>query len=200
MHKKTLRTTVTIAVLALTVACAPRNRPVPTPQPDPGLTAEAPPTTKPEPVATAEPEPPRAERVVEAQPVVPKPATDEFASASLEDLNRNSLLKPAFFDVDSSELNDAGRAVVSQNADVLKKYPTWVIQIEGHADERGTAEYNLALGERRAQAARAYLLSLGVPGDRVTTISYGKEFPFDPAHSESAWAQNRRAHFTITAK
>jgi peptidoglycan-associated lipoprotein len=75
-----------------------------------------------------------------------------------------------------------------------------VITIEGHADERGTAEYNLALGERRAASARTYLLSLGIPGDRLKTVSYGKEFPFDPGHDESAWAKNRRAHFVVTSK
>jgi peptidoglycan-associated lipoprotein len=82
----------------------------------------------------------------------------------------------------------------------LKQYATWVITIEGHADERGTAEYNLALGERRALAARNYLISLGIAADRLRTISYGKEFPFDPLHSEAAWSKNRRAHFVITAK
>ena len=199
MHMRTVRTTITIGVLSLTVACAPRNRATAPPQPEPETTVEAPPpAAKPEPKPA--PAPPRAERVEDPQPVAPRVAEDDITSQSLEELNRNSLLKPAFFDVDASDLNDAGRAVVSQNAEVLKKYPTWVVQIEGHADERGTAEYNLALGERRAQAARAYLVSLGVAGDRVTTISYGKEFPFDPGHSDAAYAQNRRAHFTITAK
>jgi peptidoglycan-associated lipoprotein len=74
------------------------------------------------------------------------------------------------------------------------------VTIEGHCDERGTAEYNLALGERRAGAALAYLVSLGIPASRLKTVSYGKEFPFDPGHDDSAWAKNRRAHFVITAK
>jgi peptidoglycan-associated lipoprotein len=82
----------------------------------------------------------------------------------------------------------------------MKKYATWQITIEGHCDERGTAEYNLALGERRAVAARTYLVSLGVSADRIKTVSYGKEFPFDPAHNEGAWSKNRRAHFVVTAK
>ena len=82
----------------------------------------------------------------------------------------------------------------------MKKYPTWVITIEGHADERGTAEYNLALGERRSLAARNYLVSLGIPGERLRTVSYGKEFPFEPGHQESAWSKNRRAHFVVTSK
>jgi peptidoglycan-associated lipoprotein len=122
------------------------------------------------------------------------------ASKSLDDLNRDSLLKPAFFPLDSSELDDQGRAIVSANADILKKYPTWMVTVEGHADERGTAEYNLGLGERRAAAVKAYLVSLGVSADRLHTISYGKEFPFDPGHDESAYSKNRRAHFVITAK
>ena len=89
---------------------------------------------------------------------------------------------------------------VTDNAGVLKQYTTWTVTIEGHCDERGTAEYNLALGERRAVAARAYLVSLGVSADRLRTVSYGKEFPFDPGHDETAYAKNRRAHFVITAK
>ena len=89
---------------------------------------------------------------------------------------------------------------LDENAALLKRYPTWTVTIEGHCDERGTAEYNLALGERRAVAARAYLVSLGIPADRLRTVSYGKEFPFDPGHDEAAFAKNRRAHFVITAK
>jgi peptidoglycan-associated lipoprotein len=83
---------------------------------------------------------------------------------------------------------------------LLKRYASWTVTVEGHCDERGTAEYNLALGERRAGAARAYLVSLGISGDRLKIVSYGKEFPFDPGHDESAFSKNRRAHFVITAK
>ncbi len=90
--------------------------------------------------------------------------------------------------------------MVAANAEILRRYPTWMITIEGHCDERGTAEYNLALGERRAVSTRAYLLSLGIPAGRVRTVSYGKEFPFDPGHTEAAWSMNRRGHFVITAK
>ena len=90
--------------------------------------------------------------------------------------------------------------MLDANAALLKQNMSWAVTIEGHCDERGTAEYNLALGERRAVAARAYLVSLGVPADRLRTVSYGKEFPFDPGHDESACAKNRRAHFVITAK
>ena len=97
-------------------------------------------------------------------------------------------------------LDDAARAIATQNAAVLKKYTTWGITIEGHCDERGTAEYNLALGERRAVAVKTYLSSLGISADRIRTVSYGKEFPFDMGHNEDAWAKNRRGHFVITSK
>ena len=80
------------------------------------------------------------------------------------------------------------------------KYPKVKIQIEGHCDERGTAEYNLALGERRSNSAKKYLISLGVPEGRISTISYGKEKPLDPGHNEEAWAKNRRDHFIILSK
>ena len=90
--------------------------------------------------------------------------------------------------------------MLQANAAVLKKYPGMQVTIEGHCDERGTAEYNLALGERRALAAKNYLVSLGIAADKVKTVSYGKEFPFDPGGDEAAHAKNRRAHFVITAK
>jgi peptidoglycan-associated lipoprotein len=133
--------------------------------------------------------------------VPPEPVRDDaIASASLDDLNRNSPLKPLFFELDSAEVNAAGQAVLDANAATLKKYASWTVTVEGHCDERGTAEYNLALGERRAVAVRAYLLSIGISADRLRTVSYGKEFPFDPGHDETAFAKNRRAHFVVTAK
>ena len=105
-----------------------------------------------------------------------------------------------FYELDSSELSAAAQQTLDENAALLKRYPSWTVTVEGHCDERGTAEYNLALGERRAGAARAYLVSLGISGDRLRIVSYGKEFPFDPGHDESAFSKNRRAHFVITAK
>ena len=131
----------------------------------------------------------------------PEPlAEDSISNRSLDDLNRDSPFKPVFFQLDSAELDDMGRAVVNGNAALLKKYSTWVITIEGHCDERGTAEYNLSLGDRRAGAVRSFLVSLGIAPDRIRTVSYGKEFPFDPGHNEGAWTKNRRAHFVITSK
>ena len=171
-------------------ACAKKVTPVPKPVPPPstGGATGGPPPGPPEPVSEPTVVPP-----------MPMPE-DTIGSKSLDDLNRDSPLSPVFFELDSSELNTVGQATLQQNAAVLKQYAAWQITIEGHADERGSAEYNLALGERRALAARDYLVSLGIPATRVRTVSYGKEFPFDPARTEEAYAKNRRAHFVITAK
>ena len=117
-----------------------------------------------------------------------------------DEINRQAPLGPVFFKYDSDSVDEEGQKVLTDNAAILKKYPTWAITIEGHSDERGTAEYNLALGERRALSAKSYLLSLGISADRIRTVSYGKEFPFDPGHDEAAWAKNRRGHFVVTAK
>ena len=138
--------------------------------------------------------------VAAVRPVPPMPADDAIGSRSLDDLNRDSPLQPIYFGLDSSDVDAEGQKVLQANAAVLKKYPTMQITIEGHCDERGTAEYHLALGERRALAAKNYLVSLGIPADKVKTVSYGKEFPFEAGHDEAAWSKNRRAHFVITAK
>ena len=130
----------------------------------------------------------------------PVVTSDPLDTAEIDKINADSPLKPAFFAYDSDELDEVARQIIAKNSEVLKKYPTWIITIEGHCDERGTAEYNLALGDRRALAAKNYLVSLGIPADRVRTVSYGSEFPFDPGHDEKAWMQNRRAHFMLTAR
>lgn len=144
---------------------------------------------------------PAPETAAPPPPVIPALTPDEeIASRSLEELNRSLLLEPVFFVLDSAELDERGRQAVEANADMLSRFPTWAVTIEGHCDERGTPEYNLALGERRAVAARRYLVELGLDAGRVRTVSYGKEFPFDPGHDETAWAANRRAHFVITEK
>ena len=184
-----------LLVFAVAVAaCGKKTPPV-------ARAAPPPPTAAPStPGGTARPPAP-PEPVPDPTVVPPEPVReDSIASASLDDLNRNSPIKPVFFEYDSSEVTSEGKGILDANAVALKKYASWTITIEGHSDERGTAEYNLALGERRAVAARAYLVSLGIPADRLRTVSYGKEFPFDPGHDESAFAKNRRAHFVITAK
>lgn len=179
-------------VLMAASACGPKKPPIarPTSPPPGGTTAGAKPPAPPEPV-------------VEPTPVPPEPGVsgvDTIGDRSLDDINKQSPLQPVFFELDSSEISAEGQKTLAANAEVLKKYPSWVVSIEGHCDERGTAEYNLALGERRALAARTYLVSLGLDAGRLRTVSYGKEFPFDPNHSEDAWAKNRRAHFVVTAK
>ena len=112
----------------------------------------------------------------------------------------SKLLKDIYFDFDKYEVRPQDIGILKENAALIMKNPSLKIQIEGHCDERGTAEYNLALGERRANSAKRYLVSLGIPADRLSTISYGKEMPVDPAHNEEAWAKNRRAHFIILSK
>ena len=195
MHteKAALRAALSVLILLtapLYAACHKAKPPIARPQPPPTTTTD--PGTRP-------PAPPQP--VAEPTVVPPEPVRDDaIASASLDDLNRNSPLKPLFFELDSAEVNAAGQAALDADAAVLKKYPSWTVTIEGHCDERGTAEYNLALGERRAVAARTYLVSVGIPADRLRTVSYGKEFPFDPGHDEAAFAKNRRAHFVVTAK
>ena len=184
---------IAILVIGLGVgACAKKNPPVARPLPPPpnvGNTGGNPPPPPPTPVPDTTPIPPE-----------PTITEDPLAAGDLDIINKNSPFQPVFFGLDSYEVDGGGQQALNTNAGILKKYPTWIITIEGHCDERGTAEYNLALGEKRALAAKTYLVSLGVPADRVRTVSYGKEFPFDPGHDEGAWSKNRRAHFVVTSK
>ena len=108
-----------------------------------------------------------------------------------------SPLDDVFFDFDYHLLTEGAQKILQKNAEWLRSHPQARILIEGHCDERGTVEYNLALGERRAQSAKDYLSNLGISSDRISVISYGKEKPFVVGHSEEAWAQNRRAHFLL---
>jgi peptidoglycan-associated lipoprotein len=110
------------------------------------------------------------------------------------------LLKDIHFDFDKYEIRREDEAILKENAGFLKNNPKMKIQIEGHCDERGTVEYNLALGERRASNTKKYLILLGIPSDRISTISYGKERPLDKGHDEQAWAKNRRAHVVVLSR
>jgi len=112
----------------------------------------------------------------------------------------SGLLKDIHFDFDRYDVRPQDTELLKQDAAWLAKAPNAKIQIEGHCDERGTSEYNLALGERRANSTKKYLISLGVKADRISTITYGKERPLDPAHTEEAWAKNRRAHSIVLSK
>jgi peptidoglycan-associated lipoprotein len=192
MRRQTNRFMVLAVFMTVVVgACAKKQPPLARPMPPPGNTST--------PTADVMPPPPPTP-VAEPTITVPSMPEDSIDSRSLDDLNRDSPLRPLFFELDSSEVSADGQKLLQENAAIMKKYPTWQITIEGHCDERGTAEYNLALGERRALAAKNYLVSLGIPADKVKTVSYGKEFPFEPGHDDGAWSKNRRAHFVITAK
>ena len=182
-----------MAALALVAACGKKTPPVARPMPPPVATGGG---TNPAARPPAPPEP-----VPETAPIPPEPGiTNDPLAGDLDAINKNSPFQPVLFPLDGFEIDGTGQQALNNNADILKKYPTWVITIEGHCDERGTAEYNLALGEKRALAAKTYMVSLGIPADRLRTVSYGKEFPFDPGHDEGAWSKNRRAHFVVTSK
>ena len=160
------------------------------------------PTAPPPGARTVDPAPPSPPPLPDFPPLPPPPLVgeDEFASRSLEELNRESPLEPVFFGYDNSGLDGVAQSIIEANFGVLQRFPAWVVTIEGHCDERGTPEYNLGLGDRRALAVREYLVELGLPLAQLRTISYGKEFPFDPGHDDRAWSMNRRAHFVITSK
>ncbi|RME26383.1 MAG: peptidoglycan-associated lipoprotein Pal, partial [Candidatus Zixiibacteriota bacterium] len=113
---------------------------------------------------------------------------------------KESQLKTCYFDFDKYNLRPDAREALDFNAKLLKEFPDVMIQIEGHCDERGTVEYNLALGEKRARAAMEYLISQGIDAKRISIISYGKERPVDPGHNEAAWAKNRRCEFRIISQ
>ena len=142
--------------------------------------------------------------------VEPPPATDSAVDADADAARRaeeearlareaayGSIQDMIFFDFDQSDLREDARQTLQGKAEALRQFPDIRIRIEGHADERGTVEYNLALGERRADAARAYLVDLGIDPDRMTTISYGEERPAMDGNNEAAWSQNRRDEFVI---
>lgn len=182
-----------LAVLAAGVVAAgcAKKVPAPVPQPAPPVVQPAPP-----PPPAPQPAPPPA-----PAPVAPVPTEDEiFASKSLDALNAEQPLAHVAYDLDSYALSEAARAALDSNAAWLRRWTSTKITIEGHADSRGTNEYNLALGDRRAAAARDYLVSLGIAADRIAAISKGEEQPFCGEETEACWAQNRRGYFVITAK
>ena len=140
-------------------------------------------------------------RIVSPPPPPPPPANNSGnigARGTVE--SRVSDLQDALFDYDSNNIRDDARSALTADADAMKRifidFPSAIINVEGHCDERGSAEYNLGLGDRRASSARDFLVQLGVPGDRLKTISYGKERPACTESTESCWQRNRRAHFS----
>ena len=182
-----------VALVAALAAggCGKKKPAPPAPAPPPATEATRP-TSPPPP-----PPPPPAPRDTPA----PAPTEDEiFAKESLEQLNGQHPLSDAYFDLDSSQIRSDAQPILQKDADWMKRWPSTKITIEGHCDSRGSAEYNLALGNRRATAVRDYLTSLGITADRIQIVSKGKEQPVCPEEAESCWQQNRRGHFLITAK
>jgi peptidoglycan-associated lipoprotein len=184
-----MRKSAAVAALAAVLvfpACHKHRRPEVVPQaPAPAAPAQPPP-------APAPPEPND----------IP-PVQDDYGrlhsmdSAALEQLG---LFGDIHFDLDSPDVREADKAVLSKNADTMKKYDFIKLTVEGHCDERGSAEYNLALGEKRARNASDYLVQLGVPADRLKIVSYGKEVPLCTESNEDCWMRNRRSHFAVTGK
>jgi len=136
--------------------------------------------------------PAKEQKIAQETPQQQTGAAQPAAAAGLE-----SALQKIYFNFDSADLSNESRTALSKNADLLAKQPGLNIRIEGNCDERGSDEYNLALGERRAKAARDYLVNLGVKPERISVISYGEEKPVDQGHDEAAWAKNRRDEFVI---
>ena len=145
----------------------------------------------------------QTESSVNQVPTKPQPSLSDTPSSSVApsgygfDKWQTGPLGDLFFDFDSSVLGTDAQGQLKQNAAWLLGNPAKRVLIEGHCDSRGTAEYNLALGERRSESAKEYLVKLGVPSSRLETVSFGGERPFDPGQNEDAWAKNRRAHFVV---
>jgi peptidoglycan-associated lipoprotein len=177
------------AAVAVFAAGCHKKVPAPAPAPPP------PPPTAP---ATPPPPAPPPPRPAPA----PAPLTEEqiFAQKSLDQLNAEKPLDDVFFELDQSTIRDEGRNSLQKDADWMKKWTSTQVTVEGHCDSRGSSEYNLALGSRRAEAVKDYLVSLGVATNRLSVVSKGKEAPFCTDENESCWQQNRRGHFIITAK
>jgi peptidoglycan-associated lipoprotein len=180
---------VVVPAIAITLLGCPKKKPATQPEEIQVDTEEVP-----EPVEVAPPERDMTEED-RVQPGLP---------SDVEELNRylrdQGLIDDVYFDFDRSELRPEATEQLARNADWLRGNPGYVATIEGHCDERGTNEYNLALGERRANAAKSYLVSLGIDGGRLTTISYGEERPVCTESTESCWQRNRRAHFVVSPR
>jgi peptidoglycan-associated lipoprotein len=185
---KVLIPAIALAVLTASAACS-KKAPVAAPQPPP-----PPAPTTPAPPPPPPPPPPPAPAA--------KPLTEDeaFAKKTLAELNAEKPLEDVYFDYDKADLRAEARSSLSKNAEWLKRWPSTRVRVEGHCDARGTNEYNLALGEKRAAAVRDYLASLGIAGDRVQIVTKGEESPFCLEETESCFAQNRRGHFIVSAK
>jgi peptidoglycan-associated lipoprotein len=181
-----------VVLTAVTVAACHHNpkpqppAPAPAAPPPPAATTPTPPPPPPPPPPAATPAPPTEDEI--------------FRNKTLEQLNAEKPLTDTLFAYDSTELTAESRAAIQKDVDWMKRWSSTKVMVEGHADSRGTNEYNLALGERRADAVRDYMVSLGIATDRVTIVSKGEEQPFCSEETEACWQQNRRGHFIVTAK
>ena len=191
MIRRLVLTTAGCALLIGAASGCAKKAPVPAPAP-PAAAAPAP-TPPPAP-----PPPPPAP----APAPVPKPLTEEefYERATLEELNAKRPLGDVPFDYDQATIREDARGILQKNSEWMKRFPRTRVSVEGHCDSRGSSEYNLALGERRATAVKGYLVSLGIGADRVDAISKGEEQPVCTDEAESCWSKNRRGHFIITAK
>jgi peptidoglycan-associated lipoprotein len=184
-----------VLLVAVTLnACSRRTPPPAPPPPAPPPVATAPAPPPPPPAQKPPPPPPPAQ--------VQKPLTEDelFARKTLEQLNAEAPLADVMFDYDQFAIRDDQRAALQRNADYLRRWTSVRVAVEGHADLRGTNEYNLALGERRANSIREYLVGLGIAAERFAVSSKGEETPLCTEDSEACHARNRRVHFVITAK
>jgi peptidoglycan-associated lipoprotein len=180
----------TAAVAVFAAGC---HKKVPAPAPAPPPPPPAAPATPPPPAP-----PPPAPRPAPAPPALSEEQI--FAQKTLDQLNAERPLPDVFFDLDESTIRDDARGPLQTDADWMKKWTSTQVTVEGHCDSRGSSEYNLALGSRRAQAVKDYLVNLGVPAGRVSVVSKGKEQPVCTEEMDACWQQNRRGHFIITAK
>jgi peptidoglycan-associated lipoprotein len=184
-----------IALSILGVAC-PKKAPKVVPQ------QTVPPATDTVPsVPTMTDTGPRTETVAPRTDFVQDQVKTEELPRDIERLNQyaqqKGYIQDAFYDLDASTLSADAQSALTASATWLKQHPELNLLIEGHCDERGTEQYNLALGDRRANSARDFLATLGVEANRMRTVSYGEERPFDTGHDETAWAKNRRAHLVL---
>lgn len=184
-----------LAIVVAAAACHTRPPAITPSRTTAAATAPAPAAPSRRPAAT-----PATPRAIAAPAPAPLTEAELFQRKSLDALNGEHPLGDAFFDYDQDTLRDDAKRALQQDAQWLSKWPQTAISVEGHCDERGTPEYNLALGDRRAQVVRDYLTNLGVKPDRIVTRSLGREAPFCRDTGESCWSQNRRGHFVITAK
>ncbi|MES1244422.1 MAG: peptidoglycan-associated lipoprotein Pal [Acidobacteriota bacterium] len=187
MQRKSLSLVMVGVSLILLPGC---HRKKPTTAPDAPVLTEA--AAMPAPAPEPRPMPPA--------PTTPADPLDGDLASVNEYVRSQGLLDDVFYQYDSSDLTEAARQRLAANAQFFNRYPTFEVLIEGHCDERGTPEYNLALGERRASSARGYLASLGVDGSRLRTITYGEERPVCTENEEGCWSRNRRGHFLITGR